>query len=157
MPVTIRRIRPEETHVMRQRILRAHQTLAEMEYPGDRDVETVHFGAFDGDRLVGIASIYREAWKDDPQPGDWRLRGMAVDEALRGRGAGAKLLEACGRHMADRGGRRLWCYARTPACGFSEKFGLGTRGPIWDEGGIGPHVVMAGDVEGLLSRGAGEV
>jgi GNAT superfamily N-acetyltransferase len=152
MHVTVRPIRPEETHVLRQRILRAHQALAEMEYPGDRDAQTVHFGAFDGERLVGIASIYHEAWKDDPQPGDWRLRGMAVDEAARGGGVGAKLLEACARHIADHGGKRLWCNARTPACAFYERFGLSRRGPIWDEGAIGPHVVMVGDIEAMLPR-----
>jgi GNAT superfamily N-acetyltransferase len=156
MSIVVRPIRPEETHVMRQGILRRHQALAEMEYPGDRDAATVHFGAFEEQRLLGIASLYREPWKDDPQPGDWRLRGMAVDEQKRGSGLGAKLLTACGRHMAERGGKRLWCYARAPACGFYEKFGLSKRGPIWDEAGIGPHVVMAGDVHVLLARGGGD-
>src|SRR5687767_12023781 len=154
MPVTIRPIAPEQMHVLRQRILRAHQTLAEMEYPGDRDADTIHFGAFDGDTLVGIASIYREQWKDDPQPGDWRLRGMAVDDSRRSGGIGAALLMARGEHISAHGGPRPWCYARTPACGFYEKFGLTTRSEVWDDGQIGPHVVMAGDIDALLARSA---
>lgn len=152
MSVDIRSIPPEQTHVLRQRILRAHQTLQEMDYPGDREADTLHLGAFEGDRLVGIASIYLEAWPKDPHPGDWRLRGMAVDETFRGGGVGAALLAACAQHIASRGGKRLWCYARTPACGFYEKFGLTTRSEVWDEGGIGPHVVMAGDIADLLAR-----
>lgn len=152
MPLDIRPILSEQTHAMRQRILRAHQTLEEMNYPGDHDADTLHLGAFDADRLAGIASIYREAWPKDTRPGDWRLRGMAVDETFRGGGVGAALLAACAEHIASHGGKRLWCYARTPARGFYEKFGLTTRSEVWDEGGIGPHVVMAGDIADLLAR-----
>ncbi len=137
---------------MRQRILRAHQRIEEMEYPGDRDQATLHLGAFRDGKLVGIASIYQETWNDDPRPGDWRLRGMAVDEPVRGGGVGAALLESCVRHIAEHGGRRLWCNARTAASGFYEKYGLRLRSGVWDEGAIGPHVVMAGDIEEMLSR-----
>ncbi len=152
MPPFIRLIAPEDTHAMRQRILRPHQALAEMEYPGDRDPDTAHWGAFDGETLVGIASIYREPWKVDPGPGDWRLRGMAVDESVRGGGVGAKLLKACNGHIRQRGGARLWCNARTPAQGFYERFGLTTRSDVWEEEGIGPHIVMAGDIQAILPR-----
>ena len=117
MSTTIRPIPPGETHAMRQRILRSHQTLAEMDYPGDHDAQTAHFGAVDGDALVGIASVYHEAWPRDPRPDDWRLRGMAVDEQQSSEGVGGALLVACIRHIAMQRGKRLWCNARTPACG----------------------------------------
>ena len=38
-------------------------------------------------------------------------------------------------------------FARTPAQGFYERFGLTTRSDVWEEEGIGPHVVMAVDLE----------
>src|SRR5690606_32818171 len=136
MPIDVRLIAPQQTHAMRQRVLRPHQTMAEMEYPGDRAAETVHLGAFAGDELVGIASLYREPWREDPQPHDWRLRGMAVADRLRGAGVGAALLQACIDHVKSAGGGRLWCNARTPARGFYERFGLTTRSEVWEEEGI---------------------
>ncbi len=144
---SIRAIAPERTHALRQRILRRHQPISEMEYPGDREADTVHLGAFDAERLVGIASLYREPWREDPRPGDWRLRGMTVEDRLRGAGVGAALLQACIDHVRGAGGKRLWCNARTPAQGFYERFGLTTRSAVWEEEGIGPHVVMALDVD----------
>lgn len=123
-----------------------------MDYPGDRAAQTVHLGAFEGARLLGVASIYHEPWPRDPQTHDWRLRGMAVDETCRGSGIGAALLAACAQHIASKQGQRLWCYARTPACGFYERFGLSVRSQVWDGGDIGPHVDMAGDVAGILTR-----
>lgn len=151
MALDIRQIAPELTHPMRHRILRPWQTLSEMDYPGDRDAQTIHFGAFDGSALLGIGSIYCEPWPKDPQPGDWRLRGMAVDETARGGGIGAAILAACARHIASHDGKRLWCYARTPACGFYERFGLEVRSQVWDGGGIGPHVDMVGDIRQMLA------
>ena len=137
---------------MRQRILRSHQTLAEMDYPGDRDVQTKHFGAFAGKELVGIASIYHQPWPRDSRPDDWRLRGMAVDESRRGSGVGAALLGICAQHIHARGGKRLWCNARTPAIGFYQRCGLRVASEVWDGGGTGPHVDMAGDVAEMLAR-----
>lgn len=152
MSISVRQVPAESTHVMRQRILRAHQNLEEMDYPGDRDAETVHFGAFAGQELVGIASIYQQPWGRDPRPGDWRLRGMAVHESWRGAGVGTALLAACAKHIDSRAGKRLWCNARTPACGFYEGFGLSVQSEVWDGGSIGPHVDMAGDIPELLER-----
>ena len=152
MSISIREIPPEQTHVMRQRILRSHQTLAEMDYPGDRDADSRHFGAFSGRKLVGIASVYQQPWPRDPQPADWRLRGMAVDESKRGEGIGAALLLACARHIAGRHGRRLWCNARTPAIGFYERCGLAVGSEVWDGGGTGPHVDMAGPIAEMRRR-----
>ena len=150
MSITIREIASDQTHLMRQRILRSHQTLAEMDYPGDHEPQTKHFGAFTGEHLIGIASIYHQPWPRDPRPDDWRLRGMAVDESQRGGGVGVALLGACARHISSMGGKRLWCNARTPACGFYERHGLVMRSEVWDGGGIGPHVDMAGDIPNML-------
>ena len=150
MSISIRQIPSVETHVMRQRILRSHQTLAEMDYPGDREPTTVHFGAFAGVVLIGIASIYHEPWPRDPRRDDWRLRGMAVDESQRGGGVGAALLATCARHISSRGGKRLWCNARTPACGFYERCGRSVCSEVWDGGASGPHVDMAGAISDML-------
>lgn len=155
MPIVVRLIAAADTHDLRQRALRPHQRVEEMIYPHDDDADTVHFGAFDGERLAGVATIYHEGIPDDARPGDWRLRGMAVDDERRGGGVGSLLLRACGRHIAANGGDRLWCHARTPARRFYERHGLTARGEEYDGGDIGPHVIMAGTIADLLAAGDG--
>ena len=102
----------------------------------------MHFGAFDGDRLVGIVSLYREARPDGP-PGGWRLRGMATEPDVRGAGFGVALVAACIEHAAAAGASELWCNARIPAVGFYRRAGFEVVSEKFEIEGIGPHVVMA--------------
>ena len=143
----IRRISTEEIRPLRHRILRPGQTYGETLYPGDDLADTVHLGAFDGERLVGITSLYREDRPGGP-PGGLRLRGMATDADVRGAGYGADLLSACIEHATDFGGVELWCNARMPAVGFYRRAGLEVVSEEFDVPGIGPHVVMARTLPG---------
>jgi predicted GNAT family N-acyltransferase len=144
----IRRIAAAETRPLRQRVLRSDQPFEETLYAGDEDPSTVHLGAFADDRLVGVASLYRE-----PRPGagdaagGWRLRGMATVPEVRGRGHAKALLAACIDHVGGCGGGELWCNARTPAAGFYRAAGFEVVGDEFDIDGIGPHVVMRLSVE----------
>ncbi len=115
-------------------------------YPGDEMPDTVHLGAFDGDHLVGIASLYRE-----PRSGmarGWRLRGMATAPEIRGQGFGAAILAACLDHAAADGGAEVWCNARQTAIGFYRRAGFDPIGEEFEVEDIGPHVVMARPVDG---------
>ena len=141
-----RPVLPEQTHTLRLRILRPHQSLAEMVYPGDDDTETSHFGAFDAEALVGVVSLYREGLPEDERPTDWRFRGMAVDTSRQRAGIGRHLMETMIAHARAQGGRRLWCNARTAAQGFYERNGMRPHGEIFDLVAIGPHVVMVMDL-----------
>lgn len=140
---TIRRIPPIETWELRQNILRPHQRLEEMDYAGDNDPDTAHFGIFVRDQLVGIASVYHVPPKG--REGDtlaWQLRGMATLPWVRGTGRGKTLLGECIRHCAENGGRVMWCNARLSAVGFYEANGFGVVSMPFEIPGIGSHVVM---------------
>jgi predicted GNAT family N-acyltransferase len=150
--LTAAQVRPvgaEAVRPLRHSILRPGRPWEETAWPGDDDPATVHLAAFDGDRLVGIASLYRE-----PRPGradGWRLRGMATAEDARGQGAGRALLLACVAHVAAQGGGELWCNARTPAARFYSASGFAVVSDEFDIAGIGPHVVMSLDVPAAAS------
>jgi len=144
-PVLIRPISAEETRPLRHRFLRPSQAFDDTAYPGDHDAGTVHLGAFDGERLVGIASLYREDRAGGPSPG-WRLRGMATDADVRGAGFGAELLIAGVAHVATTGGGELWCNARVAAVGFYRRAGFEVVSEEFEVPGIGLHVVMADEV-----------
>lgn len=135
----IRQVTAEEVRPLRHRVLRPGQEYDETRYPGD---ETgVHLGAFSGDGVVGIASLYRED-RAGGTLGGWRLRGMATDAGVRGAGFGAALLAGCVEHVASAGGTELWCNARMAAVGFYERAGFAVVSEEFDVPGIGPHVVM---------------
>lgn len=145
--MTVRSISAEQTRTLRHVVLRPDEPWDATAYPGDTAATTLHVGAFAGDDLVGIASVYAE-----PPPGDvdetaWRLRGMATLPSARGHGHGSALLAACVGHVARLGGRRLWCNARTPAAGFYERSGFTRRGRVFEIAPIGPHVVMERPVD----------
>jgi len=140
--VEIRAIQAQQTHTLRHFVLRPHQPMAEMAYPGDDDPETRHLGAFAQDNLIGVISLYLEPMPELSQPGDWRLRGMAVEPTLQGQGFGARLVDACLAAVKKSNGQRLWCNARTAACGFYERQGFHKSGDPFDLPGIGEHFVM---------------
>lgn len=158
MNIEIRRVTPDQTLPLRQKILRPGQPLQELVYPGDLDAESFHVGAHargtgpdDAETLVGVASVYRQPMEHAGEKGlaalagtgAWRLRGMAVDDGLRGEGVGSRLLNACIEHVAASGGRVLWCNARTPAERFYLRHGFVRHGDVFELPKIGPHVVMS--------------
>ena len=136
----IRRIGTDDVRPLRHSVLRPNQAFDDTLYPGDD--AALHLGAFEGDRLVGIASLYEED-RVDGRAGGWRLRGMATDAGVRGAGFGALLLAACVDEVAGAGGTELWCNARLPAVGFYQRGGFEVVSEEFDVPGIGPHVVMS--------------
>lgn len=139
----IRPIEPEETRELRQRILRPHQQLYELVYPGDEAPDSLHLGAFEEDELVGVASVMREPLPGEEHLDAWRIRGMATLPEVRGHGHGVALLERCLTHVSEHGGTVAWCTARVTALEFYRHFGFEAQGEAFDVPVIGKHYVMS--------------
>ncbi|MGZ4113898.1 MAG: GNAT family N-acetyltransferase [Actinomycetota bacterium] len=140
--VEVRPVTLEDVLRIRQRILRPHQRVEDVEFDGDRRPGALHVGAFVAGRLVGAASVLPDAHPEVPDPNAWRIRGMAVDDDLRDRGIGGALLERCIEHARSSGGTLVWCNARIRAVPFYERHGFVTEGEPFDVEVIGPHVRM---------------
>ncbi|MBX2851821.1 MAG: GNAT family N-acetyltransferase [Phycisphaeraceae bacterium] len=139
-----RTVAPEIIRPIRQSVLRPNQTIDEMVYEGDTAPGTFHLAAIDpAGQVLGIASFYRDPHPLDPGPGDWRLRGMAVEPALQGKGLGALLVQAGIERIREQDGRRLWCNARVSAQRFYEKLGFTIEGEVFEIEPIGLHYVMS--------------
>jgi GNAT superfamily N-acetyltransferase len=137
------------THPLRQRVLRPGRPLSECVFDGDDRADTIHFGVESEGALVGIASLYLEpppSGTRETSDSNFRLRGMATADEVRGRGFGKALVRACLDHVARLGGGLFWCNARTTAAGFYEALGLRIRGEPFDMANIGPHVRMVVEV-----------
>jgi predicted GNAT family N-acyltransferase len=143
--VRIERVAPEVVRPLRLKVLRPHQTLADQVFEGDDAPGAAHFAAYEGEQVIGIASITPEPYPggEGSTAGDWRIRGMATDPDLgRGLGAGAALLRACVDHARREGGTRVWCNARSPVRGFYERAGFVVAGEEFELPDIGPHFLM---------------
>jgi L-Ala-D/L-Glu epimerase len=138
----IRRVGAAEVRPLRHLVLRPAQPFEETLYAGDDDPATVHFGAFDGDRLVGVASLYREDRPGGTVSPGWRLRGMATDPGTRSQGHGRRLLDACVEHVSASGGGELWFNARSAAVAFYRAAGFEVVSDEFDIAGIGGHHIM---------------
>ncbi|MCW2961781.1 MAG: family N-acetyltransferase [Thermoleophilia bacterium] len=141
-PVEARPIDATATYDLRHRVLRPDAPMEDVQFDGDELATTHHMGAFRGDALIAIATVYREARPDSDGDDEWRLRGMAAEPAARGTGAGRAALDAIEAHARAEGGRLLWCNARTPAIGFYERAGWIVLGEEFEIPSAGPHYVM---------------
>jgi len=145
----------EETFALRKAVLRPWLTpeMARATYAGAG--EHFHVGALrdgpQGKRLISTAGFMAEAQPDYTGVFDevqWRLRGMASDPAVQGKGLGGQVLEFGVAELARRlaaagqGSATLWCNGRTGAQSFYERHGFQPIGEIFETPGTGPHFVF---------------
>lgn len=143
----VERVTAEQTQPLRQQVLRPHQHLDDVGFPGEDDPHTAYFGAFaTAVRIIGVVTILRQCPLSWPAPGPdptwWRLRGMATAENHRNAGAGSALVAAAVAHVAAQHGTVLWCYARMTAVPFYRKASFVAIGDPWDEPPLGLHLAM---------------
>lgn len=139
MSPDVRVVEAATTAALRREVLRGgrdHPPLGDE--PGDG---SLHLGAYDGAhegaRLVGSGNVRPVG------PGEWRVRGMAVEPSYRGHGVGTAVLDALLAHVDAHGGGLVWCHARTTARTLYERAGFVVEGEEWVDPDIGPHVRMA--------------
>ncbi|HET7487883.1 MAG TPA: GNAT family N-acetyltransferase [Acidimicrobiales bacterium] len=128
---------------LRRRVLRWHRPHAPAAYPEDQQPGTVHLGVVDDeDRVVAVATLFPEPTAHRPGARAARLRGMAVDPAVQGRGVGSLLLAAVVARAAADGHAVLWANGRDDAVGFYERHGWRVVGDGFESVGLPHHVVL---------------
>jgi len=136
---SIRRVRLEDVIDLRHQVLRQGLPRDAAIFDGDEDPSARHYGAFDGERLIGCATLHLSRWDEAPA---WQLRGMAVADGLRSRGVGHQLLFFIDQDLTDSPVRMLWCNARVPARAFYQKLGWQVVSGTFEIPTAGPHVKM---------------
>lgn len=117
-------IEAARTHDLRHVGLRPEEPRAVVDYTEDHGTGASHYGAIAAARLVGVASVYDERHERIPALPARRIRGMAVEELLRGHGIGARLLRAIAAQARRDGVTCLWCNARDGADVFYARHGF---------------------------------
>lgn len=124
----VRRATAAEIFPLRHAVLRPGRPVRDSVYA--EDDAAVQVGAWDGDVLVGCATVFPEPWPGHDAPGAppadptaWRLRGMAVDPDRHGRGVGRGVLAVAVEAAVADGARLLWAHGRSGALGFYARLG----------------------------------
>jgi GNAT superfamily N-acetyltransferase len=153
--VGIRLVSLDDTFALRKAVLRPWITLEDSRKLYSGVGEHFHVGALQdgpqGKRVVSTAAFMIDVHPDYVDafgPLQWRLRGMASDPALQGRGLGGKVLEfgvaEVARRLTDAGraSAAVWCSGRTGAQRFYERHGFQPIGELYETPGTGPHYVF---------------
>jgi len=120
---------------LRYEILRKPLGLAFSEDELEKEKEDILIGAFDDEKLLACCLITRE------KGNTCRLRQMAVQNNMQGKGIGATMMNFAENGARDRGFRTMSMHARKSAIGFYEKLGYRVDGDEFQEVTI-PHFVM---------------
>ena len=101
----------------------------------EREKDDLLIAAFEEDKMLGCCLLT----KVDPQC--VRLRQMAVQNNLQGKGIGATMMNYAENVARDAGYNKIIMHARKTAIGFYEKLGYKVTGDEFEEITI-PHFVM---------------
>jgi N-acetylglutamate synthase-like GNAT family acetyltransferase len=105
--------------------------------PQDLEMEKkdILIAAFDDDEILGCCVL------SPVDHNTLRLRQMAVQGNLQGKGIGASIMSFAENLARDKGYKKLYMHARNNAVGFYEKFGYKINGKEFQEINI-PHHIM---------------
>lgn len=120
---------------LRELILRKPLGLTFTREELEKEKNDILIGSFDEDVMLGCCILT----KHDNRK--LRLRQMAVNNNLQGKGVGASILSFTESLATDKGFSRIFMHARQTAIGFYEKFGYKIVGEQFLELNI-PHFIM---------------
>jgi len=101
----------------------------------DREKEDILIATFEEEKMLGCCLLTHVDNKTT------RLRQMAVQNNLQGKGIGATMMNFAENVARDAGFKHIIMHARKTAVGFYEKLGYKVKGGEFEEITI-PHVVM---------------
>jgi predicted GNAT family N-acyltransferase len=121
---------------LRDEILRKPLGLSFNEDELAKEKDDILLGAFDDDKILGCCLLTK---LDDKT---LKLRQMAVQNNLQGKGIGASIMSFAENIAMDKGYKSLVMHARNTAIGFYERLGYKVKGDEFIEVNV-PHHVMA--------------
>ncbi len=138
----IRQIDALQTYPVRHAVLRPGKPVESCRFDGDSAPATVHFGYYEHNQLLAIASLFAV---DNPcfeHRAQLQLRGMAVLPDQQKKGIGEQLIRHAESVAQQKNFELIWFNAREVAIGFYQKLGYVTWGGPFLIEGIGTHYMM---------------
>ena len=128
MPAELVELRPAETHALRRAVLRSDTPSDDVVFDGDELESTFHLGVRINGTVVAISTWLERPYPDRPGDPAFQIRGMATVDAHRGKGLGARLLDAGIERCRSAGATVVWARARDAALPFYAHHGFDTVG-----------------------------
>ncbi|MFN2450946.1 MAG: GNAT family N-acetyltransferase [Candidatus Dormibacteria bacterium] len=147
--VDVQRIRPEQAHDLRRRILRDGRAEAIVVQDNDDDPRSAHYGAFVDGRLTGVLSFDPDV-PTPHRPGRraGQFRAVAVDGDGQRRGVGRALMAEVVAEARRLGMEVLWAKGRDSAWPFYERLGFQVVGEPFRTRATGlPHHIIVLDLD----------
>ena len=138
----IKKINSIDTYPVRHEVLRKGKPIETCQFKGDDDENTIHFGLYQNERLIGIISIFKEKNDLFSETNQFQIRGMAVLEAFQGKGFGAELVKEAENHCINLNTKLIWFNARENAVSFYKKLDYKIIGDSFLIPDVGIHFVM---------------
>ena len=138
----IRKINPEDTYLIRHKVLRPNQSIEACKYENDHQKDSFHLGAFFRETLISIASFHKEKHSCFDEEFQYRLRGMATLQDHRKLKAGSSILLHGEEILKKKNVQLWWCNARISVSDYYKKLGLHEFGEVFTIEPIGPHKLM---------------
>ena len=138
----IKKISSLETYPVRHEVLRKGKPIETCQFKGDDDENTVHFGLYQNERLIGIISIFKEKNDLFSETNQFQIRGMAVLEEFQGKGFGAELVREAENHCISLNTDLIWFNARENAVPFYKKLNYIIIGDSFLIPDVGIHFAM---------------
>lgn len=140
MKMKARFLKIPETYPLRLNVLWPHLSKPEeCTLPIDNHVNCFHTGVEENGKVVSIATFYEEKHPKLDGNIQYRLRAMASDQSVAGKGYGRFSIAFAEDELRKRKAEILWCDARKSALGFYEKIGFKITGDYYQVRNIGPH------------------
>ena len=143
--INIRQIDAETTFSVRHPVLRAGKPIETCQFDGDNFESTLHFGCYEDEKLIGVASLFRKISDLSSNSNQFQLRGMAVLPSHQKMGIGALLFNHCKEYCKTQDNAVLWFNARTSAASFYQKLGCYSIGDAFIIPDVGEHYKMLSD------------
>ena len=140
--IKVKKITYLDTFPVRSAVLRQGKPIETCFFLGDDAEDTTHFGLFKGNKLIGVASIFKFNNEYFEQKNQFQLRGMAVLNEYQGFGFGNIILEEVCKFVFTKNTDVLWFNARENAVRFYKNFGFSTFGNSFEIPEIGTHFLM---------------
>jgi len=140
--LSLKIVKSEDLLNLRSKILRNNLDPNLYRFPGDKEINSFHVGAFNGNTLIGGVSVMKNECKKKELPNCFQLRGLFVDKEFQHNGIGKTIVNFVENRLRDSGVNYLWMNARESAVLFYLKLNYSNSKISYVINEIGLHYLM---------------
>ena len=142
MNLSLKIVKSDDLLNLRSKILRNNLDPNLCRFPGDKEINSFHIGAFNVNTLIGGVSVMTNECKKKELPNCFQLRGLFVDKEFQHNGIGKTIVNFVENRLRDSGVNYLWMNARESAVLFYLKLNYSNSKISYVINEIGLHYLM---------------